>query len=86
MCARSSASTSFSITERRNSAETNYRPLIDDAGAPIGVQMKLMRHSNIGTTGKYGDACAEAKLRTNRKVAGRLLPATFRPARRQAIR
>jgi site-specific DNA recombinase len=50
----------------------------------IGVLMKLMRHSNIGTTGKYGDAYAKAKLRTNRKVAGRLLPTTFRSARRQA--
>src|SRR5450432_1137467 len=55
----------------------SYRTLVDDAGAPIGVQMKLMRHSNIGTTGKYGDAYAKAKLRTNRKVAGRLLPSTI---------
>jgi integrase len=39
-----------------------YRTLIDDADAPIGVQMKLMRHSNIAkaklrTIGKWQVAC-----------------------------
>lgn len=27
-----------------------YRSLLDEAGAPVGVQQKLMRHSNVATT------------------------------------
>jgi hypothetical protein len=34
----------------------SYRSLLDACGAPIGVQQKLMRHAQISTTMKYGDA------------------------------
>lgn len=38
-----------------------YRSWLDDAGAPIGVQQKLMRHAGIATTAKYGDVLRSAK-------------------------
>ena len=50
-----------------------YRSWLDDAGAPIGVQQKLMRHSDITTTAKYGDALMESKRKHNSVVARRAL-------------
>jgi integrase len=50
-----------------------YRSWLDDAGAPIGVQQKLMRHSDITTTAKYGDALMESKRKHNSIVARRAL-------------
>ncbi|MFZ0745833.1 MAG: tyrosine-type recombinase/integrase [Terracidiphilus sp.] len=50
-----------------------YRSWLDDAGAPIGVQQKLMRHSDISTTAKYGDALMESKRKHNSVVARRAL-------------
>jgi len=52
-----------------------YRTLLDDLGTPIGVQQKLMRHSDVGTTmNHYGSAYEKTKRRANELVAGRLLP------------
>ncbi len=50
-----------------------YRSWLDDAGASIGVQQKLMRHSDISTTAKYGDALMESKRKHNSIVARRAL-------------
>jgi integrase len=46
-----------------------YRSWLDDAGAPIGVQQKLMRHAQISTTmNVYGNALMAAKREANSKV------------------
>lgn len=46
-----------------------YRSLLDETGAPIGVQQKLMRHSNVSTTmNVYGNATLRAKQEANSKV------------------
>jgi integrase len=46
-----------------------YRGFLDETGAPIGVQQKLMRHSNVATTmNVYGSASIRAKQRANSKV------------------
>ena len=46
-----------------------YRSWLDDTGAPIGVQQKLMRHAQISTTmNVYGNALMTAKREANSKV------------------
>lgn len=46
-----------------------YRSWLDDSGAPIGVQQKLMRHAQISTTmNVYGNALMAAKREANSKV------------------
>jgi integrase len=51
-----------------------YRTWLDDTGAPIGVQQKLMRHAQVGTTmNVYGTALMEAKREANSKVVRRAL-------------
>ncbi|MFZ0745121.1 MAG: site-specific integrase [Terracidiphilus sp.] len=46
-----------------------YRSLLDETGAPIGVQQKLMRHANVATTmNVYGSATLRAKQQANSKV------------------
>jgi integrase len=46
-----------------------YRSWLDDTGAPIGVQQKLMRHAQISTTmNVYGNALMAAKREANSKV------------------
>ena len=50
-----------------------YRSWLDDAGAPIGVQQKLMRHADITTTAKYGDALMESKRKHNSIVVRKAL-------------
>jgi integrase len=46
-----------------------YRSLLDETGAPVGVQQKLMRHSNVATTmNVYGSASLRAKQLANSKV------------------
>lgn len=52
-----------------------YRSLLDETGAPIGVQQKLMRHSNVTTTmNHYGRATLRAKQEANSKVVQMLMP------------
>jgi integrase len=52
-----------------HSLRHTYRSLLDETGAPIGVQQKLMRHSNIATTMDiYGSASLRAKKKANSKV------------------
>jgi integrase len=51
-----------------------YRAWLDETGAPLGVQQKLMRHAHISTTmDHYGNASTEAKRKANRPVIQRLL-------------
>lgn len=46
-----------------------YRSLLDETGAPVGVQQKLMRHANVATTmNVYGSAALRAKAEANSKV------------------
>ncbi len=52
----------------------SYRAWLDETGAPVGVQQKLMRHAHISTTmDQYGNASIEAKRKANRPVVQRLL-------------
>ena len=47
-----------------------YRSWLDATGAPLGVQQKLMRHSQISTTMNiYGNALMDSKREANSKVA-----------------
>jgi integrase len=46
-----------------------YRSLLDETGATVGVQQKLMRHSNVSTTmNVYGNSTLRAKQQANSKV------------------
>ena len=51
-----------------------YRSWLDDTGAPMGVQQKLMRHAQISTTmNVYGNALMQAKREANAAVVSRIL-------------
>jgi integrase len=46
-----------------------YRGFLDETGAPVGVQQKLMRHANVSTTmNVYGNSSLRAKQEANSKV------------------
>ena len=53
--------------------QAHIEELVDDTGAPMGVQQKLMRHADISTTAKYGDALMESKRKHNSIVVRRAL-------------
>src|SRR3984957_2806436 len=58
-----------------------YRAWLDETGAPVGGQQKLMRHAHVSTTmDQYGNASALAKRKANRPIVQRLLQ---RPANQQ---
>jgi integrase len=58
-----------------------YRAWLDETGAPVGVQQKLMRHAHVSTTmDQYGNASALAKRKANRPIVQRLLQ---RPANQE---
>jgi len=49
----------------------SYRMWIDAIGTPVGVQQKLMRHSDIRTTMNiYGDAASEDMRKAHNKIVG----------------
>jgi hypothetical protein len=51
-----------------------YRGLLDETGAPIGVQQRLMRHAQVSTTMNiYGNAAIKSKRNANSKVVERIL-------------
>ncbi len=53
----------------------SYRGLLDETGAPAGMQKGLMRHANISTTmNTYGRAAIKAKQEANTKVVQMILP------------
>ena len=85
-CMDADGETSVVHEERRTLARRNkldnvgwhtfrhtYRAWLDDTGAPMGVQQKLMRHADISTTAKYGDALMESKRKHNSIVVRRAL-------------
>jgi integrase len=48
---------------------------LDETGAPVGVQQKLMRHSNVSTTmNVYGNSRRKAKQEANSKVVQMVIP------------
>jgi len=52
-----------------------YRSWLDDTGAPIGVQQKLMRHAQVSTTmNVYGKALVKSKRDANSKVVRMAMP------------
>jgi len=59
-----------------------YRSFLDVAGAPVGVQQRLMRHAQVATTmNTYGNAQMESKRTANTKVVEMILP----PARKLKV-
>lgn len=53
-----------------------YRTWLDSFGTPVGVQQRLMRHSDIRTTmNQYGDALADDMRQAHEKVVRLALPA-----------
>lgn len=49
----------------------SYRMWIDAIGTTVGVQQKLMRHSDIRTTMNiYGDAATEDMREAHKKIVG----------------
>ena len=51
-----------------------YRSWLDVAGAPVGVQQKLMRHAQVSTRmNVYGNALMDAKRQANSKVVSMAL-------------
>jgi integrase len=55
-----------------------YRSWLDDTGAPMGVQQKLMRHAQISTTmNVYGNVLMTAKREANSKVVRMALRSAF---------
>ena len=54
-----------------------YRTWLDSVGTPVGVQQKLMRHSDIRTTMNiYGDAVTDDLRTASHKVARMALAVT----------
>jgi integrase len=52
----------------------SHRSMLDETGAPVGVQQKLMRHANVSTTmNVYGNASIKAKAEANSKVVQMIL-------------
>ena len=57
-----------------------YRSLLDETGAPVGVQQKLMRHSNVSTTMNiYGGSTLRAKQKANSQVVQMLMKQELQP-------
>ncbi len=58
-----------------HSLRHTYRSWLDSVGTPVGVQQKLMRHSDIRTTmNVYGDAATEDMRSAHEKVAKLAMP------------
>jgi integrase len=58
-----------------HSLRHTYRSWLDSVGTPVGVQQKLMRHSDIRTTmNVYGDAATAEMAEAHSKVVRLALP------------
>lgn len=58
-----------------HSLRHTYRSWLDSIGAPVGVQQKLMRHSDVRTTMNiYGDAATEEMQSAHEKVVRLAMP------------
>jgi len=53
-----------------------YCSLLDDLGAPLRVQQKLMRHADARMTLKYGKAFSQSESKANQKVVDLVLTET----------
>ena len=53
-----------------HSLRHTYRSWLDSVGTPLGVQQKLMRHTDIRTTMRYGDAFTSDMAQAHGKVVG----------------
>jgi integrase len=63
-----------------------YRSLPDETGAPVGVQQKLMRHSNVSTTmNVYGSSTLKAKRQANSKVVQMVMMQEAQQAKRSLL-
>ncbi len=66
----------------------SYRSMLDACGAPVGVQQKLMRHAQVSTTMKYGNAYMTEKRKAHGAVVQMVLPSqreeTRQPRRNSA--
>jgi len=52
-----------------------YRTLLDETGASVGVQQKLMRHANVSTTMNiYDSSSLSAGAEANSRVVRMLVP------------
>ena len=60
----------------------SYRSMLDACGAPIGVQQKLMRHAQVSTTMKYGNAYMTEKRKAHGAVLQMVLPAPHKAKRK----
>jgi len=58
-----------------------YRTLLDETGAPLTVQQKLMRHADARMTLKYGEALDDSKRKANKKVVTLVLTKSKKGAR-----
>jgi integrase len=57
-----------------HSLRHSYRSWLDESGAPLGIQQKLMRHANISTHDEYvRGAFMDAKRKANTSVVRRVL-------------
>lgn len=58
-----------------------YRSLLNETGAPIGVQENLMRRANVATTmDVYGNATLQAKQQANSKVVQMVIRQKWAPS------
>lgn len=51
-----------------HSLRHTYRSWLDSVGTPVGVQQKLMRHTDVRTTMRYGDAFTSDMAEAHGKV------------------
>jgi integrase len=51
-----------------HSLRHTYRSWLDSVGTPVGVQQKLMRHTDVRTTMRYGDAFTSDMAEANGKI------------------
>jgi integrase len=53
-----------------HSLRHTYRSWLDSVGTPVGVQQKLMRHTDVRTTMRYADAFTSDMAQAHGKVVG----------------
>ena len=60
-----------------HSLRHTYKSWLDSVGTPVGVQQKLMRHSDIRTTMNiYGDAVSQDMVTAQAKVVRLAMPSS----------
>jgi len=59
-----------------HSLRHTYRAWLDSVGTPVGVQQKLMRHTDVRTTMRYGDAFTSDMAEAHGRIVGLALNGT----------